>query len=895
MVVICSLQVNDSRVTMAAAVSGMNQALSMDVEEVRFLEEAVARAKQEAFQMKRCLDKNRLTDALKHASAMLFELRTSSLSPKNYYELYMVVHDELNHLQAFLNDEFNKGNRMPELYELVQYAGNIIPRLYLVITVGVVFIKTNENSRREILHDLVEMCRGVQHPLRGLFLRNYLLQETKNVLPDTKPSAAELADREQRRQVLNSSNDPEQFAQNDAEQQQFHRHQNNANAADDNGSVEDSIDFILANFSEMNKLWVRMQHQGHSKDHTRREKERKDLRLLVGTNLVRLSNLESMDVVTYQRIVLPFILEQAVGCRDAIAQEYLLESIIQVFPDDFHLATLSTFLKACAQLQEQVNIKNILVAMIERLSSYVEREKAALGEDMPLFDIFRSAIATITTSGGNRHNMPAEDVVALNVSLVNLALKCYPRRLDLVDGVLQTLTGILDSMGYKATLSSNTHSAMPAAVTKEISRLLRIPVHKYPNIVTVLQLVNYRTLLSLLDYDAQKQVAAFIVDQTLEKNERITTPEDVERLLSLLPTLLRDNPRYPVESPGSNELFIEEQTGVGRLVHLLQHDYQQPSTPSDDAASSIQALDANFMLLKTIRKHFGTGGAVRAPYTLPAVTLKALQLVRGYEQYGIVGDADPQWEKKCQKIFAFCQQTVLALLKLELTSLAFTLLVETALAASSAKFSENETVAYEFMSLAFTTFEEEISDSKQKYTLLLYITGALERMECFGNDNHEPLRTQCALAAAKLLKKPDQCRAVLAVSNLFWSGRVKIADESAQNDSPTADNSNTKVQPLHDEKRVCDCIKRAVKFANQCMDAFVKMQLFVEVLSVCTSYYQRQVTIQDDIVRELNQKIATELRELDDCPDLPALNKQYLGVVQVLQQVRPQVVTPEQI
>lgn len=29
------------------------------------------------------------------------------------------------------------------------------------------------------------MCRGVQHPLRGLFLRNYLLQCTRNVLPDS--------------------------------------------------------------------------------------------------------------------------------------------------------------------------------------------------------------------------------------------------------------------------------------------------------------------------------------------------------------------------------------------------------------------------------------------------------------------------------------------------------------------------------------------------------------------------------------------------------------------------------------------------------------------------------------------------------------------------------------
>lgn len=40
-----------------------------------------------ASQMKRFLDKNRLMDALKLASTMLSELRTSLLSPKSYYEL----------------------------------------------------------------------------------------------------------------------------------------------------------------------------------------------------------------------------------------------------------------------------------------------------------------------------------------------------------------------------------------------------------------------------------------------------------------------------------------------------------------------------------------------------------------------------------------------------------------------------------------------------------------------------------------------------------------------------------------------------------------------------------------------------------------------------------------
>ena len=111
------------------------------------------------------------------------------------------------------------------------------------------------------------------------------------------------------------------------------------------GTVHDSIAFIQHNFSEMNKLWVRMQHQGHTKEKDRREKERLELRILVGTNLVRLSQLEAVDKSLYLKSVLPNILEQVVKCRDAIAQEYLMECIIQVFPDEFHLESLNPYLK----------------------------------------------------------------------------------------------------------------------------------------------------------------------------------------------------------------------------------------------------------------------------------------------------------------------------------------------------------------------------------------------------------------------------------------------------------------------------------------------------------------------------------------------------------------------
>jgi len=56
-------------------------------EQEKLLENALSQVKMEAFQMKRCLDKDKLMDGLKHASTMLGELRTSLLTPKCYYEL----------------------------------------------------------------------------------------------------------------------------------------------------------------------------------------------------------------------------------------------------------------------------------------------------------------------------------------------------------------------------------------------------------------------------------------------------------------------------------------------------------------------------------------------------------------------------------------------------------------------------------------------------------------------------------------------------------------------------------------------------------------------------------------------------------------------------------------
>src|SRR5690349_13024917 len=96
----------------------------------------------------------------------------------------MGIFDSLRYLTSYLHDAHVSGRQhLADLYELVQYAGNIVPRLYLMVTVGSVYMSVPGAPAREIMKDMIEMVRGVQHPTRGLFLRHYLSQMTKDYLP----------------------------------------------------------------------------------------------------------------------------------------------------------------------------------------------------------------------------------------------------------------------------------------------------------------------------------------------------------------------------------------------------------------------------------------------------------------------------------------------------------------------------------------------------------------------------------------------------------------------------------------------------------------------------------------------------------------------------------------
>lgn len=51
------------------------------------------------------------------------------------YDVFAVmkVTNELCYLDLYLVEEFERGRKVDDLYQIIQYAGNIVPRLYVIL------------------------------------------------------------------------------------------------------------------------------------------------------------------------------------------------------------------------------------------------------------------------------------------------------------------------------------------------------------------------------------------------------------------------------------------------------------------------------------------------------------------------------------------------------------------------------------------------------------------------------------------------------------------------------------------------------------------------------------------------------------------------------------------
>lgn len=821
-------------------------------EQKSVLQSCINTIKSQSNLMKHDLNDNKLLPALKHCSNFLSELRTNSLTPKQYYEIYMLVFDSLETLSTYLlnthtarqkakkNNKENSGSAfLADLYEIVQYSGNIIPRLYMMIVIGTTYMSIEGAPTKDLMKDMIEMCHGVQHPIRGLFLRYYLSQRTKNLLPF-------------------------------------------GNQAD----FQETVDFLIANFIEMNKLWVRLQHQGHSSERELRYRERKELKILVGSNLVRLSQIiddytgdESYSAVEYYKEkIFPTVTEQIIQCRDHLAQSYLIDVLIQVFPDDFHFATLDKLLnEVFVNLHPMLQKSELVQALIDRFIAYekfasdisdLSVEERPVLHNVNIDDLFQSFWQFYSNLSELDPDLPPEEHSLLLQSLISLLLTFDPENfsnLDVIYKFAEENLGGQDEGGDQEEMWSN---------------LLIEPVSHFKSIKSLLRLENfYDFYKKLTNINLQKQISLAIIDKILSlasENQKdiLMDVEEIDGIFRYLMVLIKESPSKldtaknlgvtKTIKVNNGELlvtpeFLEVQEKICKVFQLVEN----PEDPVKTIAN-----------LLYIRKTYLNKNLENIIYTYPSLISRILFKLK------IIGYVNLQQKKndESSELQSTSNFKNLSVIINELyqyhqeysSDLILTLYLNTAIVTDQLQL---ESLCYELFTQCFVIYEENLilsthqnrnsasvnsrdslSGGSLAFESILAIANSLAKTRNLSKDNYESLITKLTLYASRLLKKNEVTRAILACAHL-WNQERKGEE--------------------NDGKRVLECLQKCLRVADGCLDPFLSVKLFIEILNQSII-----LNVDSWFTNGVIELTKTNIENLEDNQELDILFKRVLAYME---------------
>eukprot|EP00658_Telonema_sp_P-2_P064725 TRINITY_DN5393_c0_g1_i5.p1 TRINITY_DN5393_c0_g1~~TRINITY_DN5393_c0_g1_i5.p1 ORF type:complete len:587 (+),score=189.37 TRINITY_DN5393_c0_g1_i5:97-1857(+) len=540
-------------------------------------------------------------------------------------------------------------------------------------------------------------------------------------------------------------------------------------------------------------------------------------------------------------------------CKDSIAQEYLMDCVIQVFPDQMHIATLETFLNTCTQLQPQVNVKSILVNLMDRLANYAQScvEQAAGGFvcEIKAFNVFTQYIAKVIQQ---QSSLELKDILELQVSLVNFALQAYPERRAYVDHVLKFCGQFIDK--------KLKNEPLPDDCASLVERLLTTPLRAYKSILEVLELQHYSVLLAALELEERTTVAVHVVRNMTKNQTPIVDGVQFERLLELMRPLLEVQDQDGSLVDEELEEFEEQQHMVARMVHLV----------------SCEDVDMQFQLLLLLRKHLGMAGPKRICFTMPSLVMAALRhaiKVRFMERS--TPQAERNFQISAKKILEFVHQILEKALKPTYPELAFKFYMS---AAQSSNVCGHRKIAYEFLSQGYQIYEREIADSQTQIDAITMMVGTVQACRGLTEEEYDAFSTKTTLYASKLLQKADQTRMLALCSKLFWSPDTSATGLNLLQLSQEIS--------IRQGKRAVEALRRGVKVASECEANFENVPLYVELLNVYLHHFgvhndQIEVKWINALISLLQDNVAA-LQQAD--PEAPSI-AHYARTRQYIQQM----------
>lgn len=524
-------------------------------------------------EIKKYLISKDLSKCLLDTAGLISLLKIDLLTPSNYYLLYTEIYDIIQGtIEYYIREETLRGIKIKYIYESVQQSQFLIPRLYLMIITGSIYLELYPKNYREILYDLINMVKCEQKPLRAFWLRFFLFKYTKDKLP-----------------IKNGD------------------YINNKDYFFDYFKV--SMNFLMENLHYMNHYILRVKKEISIDNEILSEKDRENMILSQQEVIEEISNIKYLTKNYFENKILPKLIEIICDSEDDwYIQKILLESIIKNFKIDLYYESQGIYiiLYSISKLMsnKQMDVVTIIINLLNHYIKFIKAQKIInielkdnvvnkIEKVLHLFLLKYNELQISYNNSGEKEFNKFIDLDTIFMKFVYKLLKKDEKRLKIINHIIDLCHKRIQL--YKGQFNYE-------SLTK-ICLLIEISLKKY----TIYELTNLDKLIIYLDYNSRKEIGLNLIQSLTNKSNKnyyLDTSEKVQKLIELILPLMAEI-KDDNEENNYNEYMKEEEQKIYLCKLLSSFNSKKPeimvdifakifkfliSGPKKDIFSTIQSL-----------------------------------------------------------------------------------------------------------------------------------------------------------------------------------------------------------------------------------------------------------------------------------------------------------------
>ena len=230
------------------------------------------------------------------------------------------------------------------IYDTVQQSQYLLPRLYLMIIAGGIYLEIYPKNYREILYDLINIVKCEQKPLRAFWLRYFMFKYIKDKLP-----------------VKNGD-----YIYNNCYYYDY---------------FKISINFLMENLEYMNHYLLRVRKEIFLDDELLPDDERENMLFSQQEVIEEISNMKNLTKNYFENKILPKFIEMIIvdAENDWYIQKMFIESIVKFFKIDLYFESQGIYLLLfCISkliIVKEIDVVTIFINLLKKYNKFIKAQK----------------------------------------------------------------------------------------------------------------------------------------------------------------------------------------------------------------------------------------------------------------------------------------------------------------------------------------------------------------------------------------------------------------------------------------------------------------------------------------------------------------------------------------